>query len=117
MKMLKAVNTKSVVLINCRKINHQQENTFMVCKQLNGPVLKSLKPKRSWLKLEKKLAGPGSGQNCFETGRARAEFFQILFFKFFTAIFLHHLATPASVCIIKQHYTEKNASQNQQKFS
>ena len=42
----KAINTKSIVLINCRKINHQQKNIFIIHKQLNGPVLKSLKPKQ-----------------------------------------------------------------------
>ena len=53
----KATNTKSVVLINCRKINHQQKNTFMMYKQLNGPVLKSLKSKWSESGKKKKKAG------------------------------------------------------------
>ena len=38
------MNTKSVVLIIYGKINQKQKNTFIICKQLNGPVLKSLKP-------------------------------------------------------------------------
>ena len=48
-----------------------------MCKQLNEPVLKSLKTKRSGLKLKKKkLAGPSPGQNFafrFGPNRARAE--------------------------------------------
>ena len=51
----KAVNIKLVVLINYRKINRQQKNTFIMCKQLNGPVLKSFKAKRSEPKSETKL--------------------------------------------------------------
>ena len=44
-------------------------------KQLNGPILKSLKTKRSGPKSEKK-GGPGSGQNFvfrFRPARARTE--------------------------------------------
>ena len=69
MKLLKAVNTKSVVLINCSKIKHEQKNTFMMCKQLKGPVLKSLKPKRFRPKSEKNLNLP------FAPGRAQTEIF------------------------------------------
>ena len=47
------MNSKSAVLINCRKINHQQKNTLVICKQLDGPILKALKPKWS----EQKLGG------------------------------------------------------------
>ena len=48
---MKAISDKSVVLINCRKINHQQKNTFIMSEQLNGLVLKSLKTnrKKNWL--------------------------------------------------------------------
>ena len=52
-KLLKAVNTKLVLLINCIKINHQQKHTFMMCK-LNGPFLESLKIKWSGPKSHKK---------------------------------------------------------------
>ena len=41
---MKAVNTKLVVLMICGKINQQQKIAFNIRKQLNGPVLKSLKP-------------------------------------------------------------------------
>ena len=47
------INTKSVVLTICGKINHQQNNAFIKYKKLNGSVLESLKPKWSWRKLEK----------------------------------------------------------------
>ena len=50
-----------------------------MCKQLNGPVLKSLKTKRSGPKWEKQIVG--SGQNfllCFGLGRAQVEFFSFL---------------------------------------
>ena len=50
----KKVNTKSVVIINYRKINHQQKNPLIICKQLKGPVLKSLKSKRSGPKSKNK---------------------------------------------------------------
>ena len=49
------MNTKSVVLTNYRKINHQQKNAFIICKQLNGTFLKSLKSKWSGPKSEKKI--------------------------------------------------------------
>ena len=45
-----------------------------MCKQLNGPVLKSLKA--SCLGRNRKKNWPGPGQNfvfCFRPGRARAE--------------------------------------------
>ena len=56
---LKAINTKSVVLKICGKINHQQKNTFIICKQLNGPVLKSLKPSCLGRNRKKNMVGPG----------------------------------------------------------
>ena len=53
--------------MNSIKINHQQKNTFIMCKQLNGPVLKSLKPKRS---------KPRSGRNFnFSFGPTWTEIF------------------------------------------
>ena len=64
---MKAINTISVVLIICGKINHQQKNTFIICKQLNGLVLKSIKPScldRNWKK------------NCL--GWARAKIFNFV---------------------------------------
>ena len=67
-----AVNTQSVVLINCRKINYQQRNAFIMYKQLSGSVLKLFKPKRSGLKSEKKK-WPGRAQAnifYFVSGRA-----------------------------------------------
>ena len=73
------MNTKSVVLIIYGKINQQQKNTFIICKQLNGSVLKSLKPKRSGSKSKStKMDGLGLGPGqyfifCFGPGRARAE--------------------------------------------
>ena len=73
--------------MNCRKVNHQQKSTFIMCKQLNWPVLKSLKP--SCLGQNRKKtrragpgpkfcisfqAGPGSGQNFnFPFGPSRAQ--------------------------------------------
>ena len=88
------MNTKSVVLIIYGKINQQQKNTYIICKQLNGSVLKLLKPSfLGWNREKKKkislaepgpkfcisfLAGPGSGQNfnfSFGLGRARAKMF------------------------------------------
>ena len=57
----KQVNTKSVVLTNCRKISYQQ---------------KSLKPKRIRPKAKKNLAELGAGQEflfCFGLPRTRAE--------------------------------------------
>ena len=42
-----------IVLINYRKINHQQKNMFIRCKKLNGPILKSLKSKLSRVKSAK----------------------------------------------------------------
>ena len=55
---------------------HQQINTFIKCKQLNGLVLKLLKLKRSGPKSEKENC---SGRVeillfCFGSGGARAEF-------------------------------------------
>ena len=38
--------------------------TLLMCKELNGLVLKSFKPKRSGPKSEKKLARPGSEKFC-----------------------------------------------------
>ena len=43
-----------VDLINCREINHHQKSTFIIWKQLNGRILKSLKPKWAVPKSEKK---------------------------------------------------------------
>ena len=69
--------------MNYRKINHQQENTFIICKQLNGPVLKSLKPsclsrnqKKNWLG----RARPGP-KLCisFQAGLGLEPKFQFLF--------------------------------------
>ena len=68
--------------INCRQINRQQKEkkkSFIICKQLNGPVLKSLiinlsGPGRNWKK--KKKVGPGPRLNfafCLGPGRARAD--------------------------------------------
>ena len=58
----KVIRTKSVLLLNFRNMNCQQKkNKFIMCKQLNGPVLKSLKQSRQ--KLGKILARPGLGQN------------------------------------------------------
>ena len=52
-----------------------------MCKQLNGPILKSFKTQLSGPKAEKKLAGPGTGQNIvFRLNRAGLELkFQFLF--------------------------------------
>ena len=44
---MESSQTKSIILINYRKRNNQQKNTFIICKQLNKPVLKTLKPKQS----------------------------------------------------------------------
>ena len=52
-ELQKAVNAKSVVLINCKKINWQKKKSIMR-KQLNELVLKSLKPKQFELKSENK---------------------------------------------------------------
>ena len=71
MKLMKVVNTKSVVLINCRKIKHQPKNTFM-CKQLNGPLLKSLKTNR--VEIGEKWPGLARAETLhFVPGRARAK--------------------------------------------
>ena len=72
---MKAVNTKSVVLMICGKINRQQKIEFNICKQLNGPVLKSLKS--SFLgRFSEKKNWPGPGQNFvfrFRPGRVLVE--------------------------------------------
>ena len=64
-----------VLLINCIKINPQQKNTFTLCKQLNRLVLKSLKTKRSRLKLKKKNSSGWTKNFYFVSGQARAEIF------------------------------------------
>ena len=51
---------------------------FILCKQLNGPVLKSLKPSCLGRNRKKKLTGLDQSQNFafrFRPGRARAEIF------------------------------------------
>ena len=50
------MNAKSVVLINCRK---KKKKTFIMCKQLNGPVLKSVKPSCLGWNWKKKKIWPG----------------------------------------------------------
>ena len=69
----KSVNFKLVVLINCRKIYHQQKNSFIMCKQLNGAVFKSLKRSRPkfWFFFR---VGWGPGRNFYlYLGPTRAE--------------------------------------------
>ena len=69
----KSANTKSVVSMNWKK-KLLARNTFIECNHLNGPVLKSVKLKRSGPKSEKNLTRLGPSQNdvfCFGLGLAR----------------------------------------------
>ena len=55
-------------------MNQQQKNTFIMCKQLNGPVFKSLKTERSRPKSEKIWSGRARAKILFfVSGRAGAE--------------------------------------------
>ena len=92
--------TTRLFWLNCRKINHQHKNVFIICNQLNEPVLKSLKPscvgrtqKKNWPgRAEWKFyilfqAGPSSGLNfnfSFGSSRARTKI-SIFFLSLFQA--------------------------------
>ena len=68
----KAVSTKSIVLINCRKKKSSAKSTFILCNWLNESVLKSLKPKWSGPKSEKNCPGRNF-VFCFWPDQARTE--------------------------------------------
>ena len=68
----KVFNTKSIALIN-EKTNHQQKHSFIICKQLNKPVLKSLKSMQSNPRSKKKLTGSDSSQKILSLLRAESK--------------------------------------------
>ena len=62
-------------LISCRKINHHHKNTFTMCKELNGTVLKSVNLLAVRAEIGRKLAEPGKYfVSCFVPGWDWSEF-------------------------------------------